>query len=427
MISKFSLVDIIQSLNNPVHHFRTLGGVKFDVADGDYNYTRRESYIFRVKFNNRKTILKFYKDYSLDKVREDVHTINMTSEMGDSPFSKAQWLKDEFCFTYNNNSEFCDVALYDVEKCESFEQFLLTIYNNENKRICLQKYVSFLNVLKWLANSCYVVEKLAIDSFFIDENLDVKINTFDVNAKSGGTDDEYHEFYCQLAHVLIASLQMIHSYGSPDGLSEILAMLENVNKNVLLAVIDKIQDSDIVISDVDASNEQCFNNPKYIVTNDRDENRITVIDAKTGLKGFVNYEGMLVTSCIYDELLNYVEGYAVAQLGGKAGVIDKNNRTIIDFVWDWIEYENALNLFIVEKDGLRYVLNRKIEQISNKRFKFVGTFVDGYSIVLSEDDKSGVINQNCDYVLEPIYDEIKYCQLKEFEVVLNGQKEKINL
>lgn len=52
MISKFSLVDIIQSLNNPVHHFRTLGGVKFDVADGDYNYTRRESYIFRVKFNN---------------------------------------------------------------------------------------------------------------------------------------------------------------------------------------------------------------------------------------------------------------------------------------------------------------------------------------------------------------------------------------
>lgn len=426
MISKFSLVDIIQSLKNPKHLFKTLD-LEFNVENGDFNYVRRESYIFRVRVSGVKCLLKFYKDYSLDKVAIDRQTIRLASEMGDSPFSNAKWLPDEFCFTYNNKRELCDVVVYESDAEENFEHFLLTVHASDNKRISTQKFISFINALKWLVTSRYVVDKLSIDSFFIDENFEVKINVFDVDIKDNCSDEEYNQFYKQIAYVLKSSLQLLISYGVSDEYRDVITTLDTANKDTLLSLFDKISSLEFISCNVDDSSECCFNNPKYIVTNDRDENRIIVVCEKTGLKGFASYDGMLVTNCIYDEVLNYVEGYAVAQLNGQTGVIDKNNRIIIDFVWDWVEYENLYNLFIVEKDGLRSILNRKLEEISKEKFKFVGAFVDGYSIVLTQSGKSGVINQNCDYVLEPIYDDIKYCQLKEFEVVFEGQKEKINM
>ncbi|MFI3262247.1 MAG: WG repeat-containing protein [Rikenellaceae bacterium] len=428
MISKFSLVDIMQSFNTPKHYYRTLSGVEFDVESGDYNYTRRKSYIFRVTNGDTKCLLKFYKDYSLDKVKIDCQTIRLASEMGDSPFSKAQWLKDEFCFTYNNRKELIDVAKYDIDICESFELFLLSAHASDNKRVVIQKYASFVNVLRWLTSSSYVVDGLSLDSFYIDYNHDVKINAFDVDINNGCGEAEYEEFYARVVHVLKMSLQMLLSNNIGQGLTELLTLPEHITKVDLLKLLEKVADLDFINANTDNGvMEFCFNNPKYVVTDDRDENRITVINAKTGLKGFANYEGLLVTNCIYEELLNYVEGYAVAKLNGKSGVIDKNNHIVLDFVWDWVDFENDYNLFVVEKDGFKVILNRKLEQISNKKFKFVETFVDGYSIVLAEGGKSGVINTLCEYVISPIYDEIRYCQLKEFEVVLNETKEIINL
>lgn len=429
MISKFGVTDIIESLNNTVHCFKTLNKIEVDTTKGAYYNVSKHSYNFCVLQGGVKTRLKFYKDYYSLKAQTDYTTIKLAQEMADAPFSSAMWLKDEFNFTYNSRSELYDVLLYVDDAAESLESFLHTIHSNSDKKGATHKLLAFFDTLIWVLNSNYIIEKLSIDSFYTTSNGRIKINICDINIKRAENQSESAEFYRQITYVFQSVMQILSSFNNlkSSDIDSFLLFNDVIDKSELISMIESVKNLDIANCCIGVDMVNCFDNPNYLIEDFREENRIVVTDKKSLLKGYANYDGVLVTNCIYEDLTNYNEGYAVAMLNNRAGVIDKNNCIIVDFQWDWVEIECEHNLFIAIKDNLSVILNRKSEQISNKKFKFVGTFIDGFSIVEDENDKIGVINQFCEYVINPDFDSIEYCQMKEFKLTLNGVCEKISL
>lgn len=429
MLSKFGITNIIESLNTPVHFFKTINKVEFNTDKGSYFYINKQSYNFIVTYNNLKYQLKFYKNYSSLKSQNDYTTTMLASKMKDSPFSEALWLENEFYFSHNHKKEMYSIAMYEIPSKESFEYFLRSFNKYEDKNCITEQFNSFLNILKWLLNSNYTFEKLSLASFYISGLNRVVINSLDIDLKLSKSPEDATSLIHQVSLLLSSTLQTISSCDNQisSRLSKFLNAEIAQNKSDLIDIINQIIDIDITSYSSYIKNINCFNNPNYKVETFREENRVIVTDLKTDLKGYSTYDGTLVTDCIYENITNYNEGLAVAILNKRAGVIDKDNHTVIDFVWDWIEIEYDYNIFIAIKDDIFVILNRKAKEISNKKFNFVGTFFNGYSIVVNENNKTGVITPDGNYVIEPIYDYIEYCQMKEFKVTINGVIEKINL
>ena len=73
--------------------------------------------------------------------------------------------------------------------------------------------------------------------------------------------------------------------------------------------------------------------------------------------------GNIVIPLEYDTVQPFSEGWAGAELNGKWGFIDKDNKVVIPFIYEWVlTYENGLAA-VRTKDGNFYIDNLLAELI----------------------------------------------------------------
>ena len=94
---------------------------------------------------------------------------------------------------------------------------------------------------------------------------------------------------------------------------------------------------------------------KMIISSDDDVDQISCSEeilkvSKNDLYGYVDYNGKIVSPCIYEEAEDYHDGFAIVCKDEKWGVIDRNGKETIPCMYDRVSYFNN-GLAAVDKEG----------------------------------------------------------------------------
>ena len=120
--------------------------------------------------------------------------------------------------------------------------------------------------------------------------------------------------------------------------------------------------------------------------------------------GFVNNNGEVVISALYEEVSSFREGLAVVLSSDLYGAIDKKNQKLIDFQYDNMEDFN-LGRSIVEKKGVFGVIDRSGDFVFPLEYQDIGWLSDSL-LYVKKNDLFGIYNINnvkqCELFFEDI-------------------------
>lgn len=121
--------------------------------------------------------------------------------------------------------------------------------------------------------------------------------------------------------------------------------------------------------------------------------------------GYVGTDGQWVIPPTYDIAFDFEEGYAVAGFGDKMGLINTSGETVLDFIWDFMNYGEGF--VCVEDDHLWGVVTSKGETVSPVIWEDMSTFHEGLCPV-RKDGLWGFINQSGELAIPCQYKDINY-------------------
>lgn len=134
--------------------------------------------------------------------------------------------------------------------------------------------------------------------------------------------------------------------------------------------------------------------------------------AQKGKYGYTNSAFTISESLPYDYASNFKNGIAAVKKDNKWALIDSNEKTITDYVFEDIildEYETCINngVIFAKKDGKYYMVNEKGSKISKQGFDDAYPFVGSEPAAICVDKKWGFADSSGKIVIEPQYTEAK--------------------
>lgn len=132
--------------------------------------------------------------------------------------------------------------------------------------------------------------------------------------------------------------------------------------------------------------------------------------------GIIDRKGNIIVPFEYDDLYIFTNsinsGFIAAEKDGKQGVINRNGKIIIDIKYDDLYY-NGSNAFLLKTDTnwiLTDIRGNKIKDLpAFEKISIMSTLFYPISInfsVFKENGKYGIIDNDYNVVINPIYDEI---------------------
>ena len=106
--------------------------------------------------------------------------------------------------------------------------------------------------------------------------------------------------------------------------------------------------------------------------------------------GYVDYKGKILYDCEYEEVIRVLEYngediYLILRQTGRCGVA-KNNKLVIDMKYQDIFYNDAIDRFIVEKNGKYGILDRDGKELIKPNHEMFG--IDGEKIYFMEENRT---------------------------------------
>lgn len=125
---------------------------------------------------------------------------------------------------------------------------------------------------------------------------------------------------------------------------------------------------------------------------------------KKGKWGIVDRNDSTIIPFVYDyELYEITPGVLWAKRNGKYGCIDRNNRTIIPFEYDGIS-ESRKNHFYIVKRYYRYgCIDEKNRIVIPFEYDYISEAMDG-NFIVEKDNKKGVIDSERNVIIPLKYD-----------------------
>jgi|GEM_PF-1510341 len=130
-----------------------------------------------------------------------------------------------------------------------------------------------------------------------------------------------------------------------------------------------------------------------------------VIDYETEKYGYINRKGELIIPFIYDNALDFKEGYASVEKGDKYGYIDKEGNIVIPFIYDYADSFSE-GLAVVEING-KYGL---IDKLGYEKISIIYEDAKEYSeglAAVKKNGRYGYINKYGNEQIPFIYEDAK--------------------
>jgi hypothetical protein len=144
--------------------------------------------------------------------------------------------------------------------------------------------------------------------------------------------------------------------------------------------------------------------------------------------GFIDENGIEITSIKYDEIQNFYEGLASVRVGDKWGFIDESCKEAIPLKYDGVGSFSDGLCFVRINNNEFFIDNKGIEAIKLTDFSTYYPFSEGYAtIIKSSDDfstiKYGIIDKKGDIVFPCNFDYISYYEDGNFIISYNNTAE----
>ena len=151
---------------------------------------------------------------------------------------------------------------------------------------------------------------------------------------------------------------------------------EEVIKPYLLKARDFLSDITLMADSshffvADKQGNELFSLAGYSVGHNFYDNLLLIVDKKTEKYGYINTSFEKKIPCVYDEALDFNNGYAAVKQNGKWGFIDSNNKTIIPFRYEEVRLYEA-GVFSVRLNGKWGI----IDNIGNLTIPFKYDYID---------------------------------------------------
>lgn len=125
----------------------------------------------------------------------------------------------------------------------------------------------------------------------------------------------------------------------------------------------------------------------------------------------------------YEEASGFIDGLGCVKLDGKYGFVNKDGEEICEIKYDKVWAFSSKGIALVEVDGKYGFINKNGEEICEVKYNILGykggSIIDRFEefhdfrgfnfkglAVIVENGKAGLINENGQIILEPMYDEI---------------------
>lgn len=132
---------------------------------------------------------------------------------------------------------------------------------------------------------------------------------------------------------------------------------------------------------------------QYIDGREFSENGLAAVkEASSGKWGYLNKNGDLIIPCIYDDVGNFFEGYALALFESKKILINANGKVIVNSENDDIGALGDGVVGVKKADKWGYVSASNGKSFISPKFENIGPFKDGYAWVKTS-DKVGLIDK----------------------------------
>lgn len=135
-------------------------------------------------------------------------------------------------------------------------------------------------------------------------------------------------------------------------------------------------------------------------------NRHFAAVTKDNKKFFINRKGNRLSDT-HREMAIFYEGLAAFKMNGKYGFINKNHEWEILPVYDQVwPFRNGMAK--VKKRGQWIYINRQGDEIYDMPLDYSGTDREGLLFKKARDQRWGLVNADEDWVISPVYEDIKF-------------------
>lgn len=137
----------------------------------------------------------------------------------------------------------------------------------------------------------------------------------------------------------------------------------------------------------------------------------SLLTKQEGKMGLVDNTGTIIIPNEYEEITavtnEYADGYIVKTVEGKYGVITPNKTQVLQPVYDKIENVYGNNMYAVEQDGTKKIVDNKEKTVIEGGYEEVKEIHTQY-ITIKKDGKYGVISAYNQEVIPCEYEELQY-------------------
>ena len=138
-----------------------------------------------------------------------------------------------------------------------------------------------------------------------------------------------------------------------------------------------------------------------------------------GKWGFVNKQGEEVVPCKYDDVEEFSEGFAQVELNGKSGFVNEQGEEVVPCKYDDVE-EFSEGFASVKLNGKWSFVNKQGEEVVPCKYDYVAGFSEGFASV-ELNGKWGLVNKQGEEVVPCKYDYVYTFSEGFAQVKLDGK------
>ncbi len=151
------------------------------------------------------------------------------------------------------------------------------------------------------------------------------------------------------------------------------------------------------------------------------------VASKNDKFGLINKKNQVVVDFVFDEILEFVDARGIVFKGDSVGLIDRSGREVVPIVNNDIIALGKGLLAIKEKsDSNYYISDINFSPKTRSIFEEIQEFKKGISVGKTIDG-FGVLNTNCEWLIPPQYESIRFLNDTLIEYGLGGKKGLITL
>lgn len=135
--------------------------------------------------------------------------------------------------------------------------------------------------------------------------------------------------------------------------------------------------------------------------------------------GVIDVNENTIIECIYDQIIPINNQYLLVNKDTKYGIIDYKGNEILSIEYDFITTYKSNEYAIIEKDSLYGITDSNGKQIIDFQYDDVKDIQDQY-IIVEKNSKYGVINFDGDILIDIIYESLEYTEYETILAELNG-------